>query len=107
MCGAARGPAAVGPGRYAQAPWLPRAPSVPTRSAALTWREVLRVCLCFWGGGVDKKKVGGNGVTWTPQPIALGGAPTAFPGAPGCDVFSEVRLSPAGPSTLSKRVCSL
>ena len=60
----------------------------------------------FLGRG-DKKKVGGNGVTWTPQPIALGGAPTALPGAPGCDVFTEVRLSPAGPTTLSKRVCSL
>ena len=105
MSGAARGPAAVGSGRYAQAPWLPRAPSVPTRPAAITWREVLRVCFFFEAGG--KERVGGSGVTWTPQPIALGGAPTAFPGAPGCDVFSEVRLSPAGPSTLSKRVCGL
>lgn len=105
MSGAARRPAPVGPGRYAQAPWLSRAPTVPTRPAACTWREVLKVWLFF--GVVGKERVGGDGVTWTPQPIAGPGATTAFPGAPGCDVFSEVRLSPASPSALSKRVCGL
>lgn len=51
MSGAARGLAPVGSGRYAQAPWLPRAPSVPTRPAARTWREVLTVCLVVFVGG--------------------------------------------------------
>ncbi|CAN0540314.1 unnamed protein product [Rangifer tarandus platyrhynchus] len=73
-----------------------------TRERSGAWAR----CGRLWQAG-GKERVGGNGVTWTPQPIALGGAPTGFPGAPGCDVFSEVRLSPAGPSTLSKRVCGL
>lgn len=59
MSGAARGPAPVGLGRYAQAPWLPRTPFVPTRPVAYTWCEVLRICLgVFVGRG--KKKVRGQ-----------------------------------------------
>lgn len=53
---AVRGPVPVGLGRYAQAPWLPCAPLVPTRPVACTWREVLRVCLGVFFGGE-----GGNG----------------------------------------------
>lgn len=88
------------PGRYAQAPWLPRALSFPARPMAWTWREVLTslfgyfFCVCV---GKGKERVGGPwrhvDATANLGPRRAHGFP---PGAPGCDVFREVRPSPDG-----------
>lgn len=95
-------------------PWQVRAGTlVATRavcphapSGAYLARGVKSVWLFLWVGG-EGEGGGGNGVTWALEPIAGRGAPTAFPGAPGCDVFSEVQLCSTSLGTFSKRVCGL